>query len=161
MEDRTSPGLTHLKNGELHMVDVGDKPETDREATAEGTITMSRKAMDLIRNQGLKKGDLVTIAKVAGVLSSKKVPELIPLAHPIRITGINVDIKPLKNGFKVMSTIKTRDRTGVEMEAMTATAITLLTLYDMAKALDRAMEIGPIHLVAKSGGRSGKYVRKP
>lgn len=160
MEHKSVPGLTHLINGELHMVDVGGKPETEREARAEGTITMSRSAMNKIRTEGLKKGDLITIAKVAGVLASKKVPELVPLAHPIRITGIEIDIKPLRSGFKVTASVKTLDRTGVEMEAMTAVVVTLLTLYDMAKALDRAMEIGAVRLLSKSGGRSGKYVRK-
>ena len=160
-ESKTKAGsrLTHLKDGQLHMVDVGGKDETERVATAAGEITVSAAAMKTIRTEGLKKGDLITTAKVAGVLAAKKVPGLIPLAHPIRITGIDVDIKAVKTGFIVTATVKTLDRTGVEIEAMTAALVALLTIYDMAKAIDRTMEIGQVRLLKKSGGRSGTFVR--
>jgi len=151
--------LTHIKDGEINMVDVSAKVETARAASAEGIITISANAMKIIREEGLKKGDLIATAKLAGVLAAKKVPELIPLAHPIRLTGIDVSVEPIENGFRVVSTVKTNDRTGVEMEAVTAAAVALLTIYDMAKALDKGMEIGPVHLLSKSGGKSGPFKR--
>jgi len=142
------------------MVDVGGKAETERSATARGTITMSAGAMRTIRREGLKKGDLIATAKLAGILAAKKVPELIPLAHPIRLTGINVAVTPAARGFSVVATARTMDRTGVEMEAVTAAAVALLTLYDMAKALDKGMTIGPVVLLEKRGGKSGTYRRR-
>jgi len=159
MKNDDSAHLTHLRDGEINMVDVSKKAETARVASAEGTITISRDAMKVIREEGLKKGDLIATAKLAGVLAAKKVPELIPLAHPIRLTGIDISIEPVETGFRVVSTVKTNDRTGVEMEAVTAAAMALLTIYDMAKALDKGMEIGPVHLLSKSGGKSGSFKR--
>ncbi|MBI5529837.1 MAG: cyclic pyranopterin monophosphate synthase MoaC [Deltaproteobacteria bacterium] len=152
--------LTHLKKGEVHMVDVGAKAETERSATARGTITMSAAAMRTIRREGIKKGDLVATAKLAGILAAKRVPELIPLAHPIRLTGVEIEVSPTARGFSVVATARTMDRTGVEMEAVTAAAVALLTLYDMAKALDKGMMIGPVVLLEKRGGKSGTYRRR-
>jgi cyclic pyranopterin phosphate synthase len=149
--------MTHLRDGVIDMVDVTSKPETERAASARGQIIMSGSAMRTIRKEGLTKGDLFATAKLAGILAAKRVPELIPLAHPIRLTKIDVEIAPRKNGFSVKATVKTADRTGVELEAMTAAAVALLTIYDMAKALDRGMRVGPVTLESKSGGRSGNY----
>lgn len=149
--------LTHLKKGRIHMVDVGGKAESARVAVAGGTITISRAAMRTIRREGLKKGDLVSTAKLAGILAAKKVPELIPLAHPIRISSVEVAVTPRADGFSVTATVRTDDRTGVELEAMTAVAVALLVIYDMAKAIDRGMRVGPVRLLLKDGGKSGRF----
>ena len=152
--------LTHLRKGEIHMVDVSGKPETARTAVAGGVITISRAAMRTIRREGLKKGDLVATAKLAGILAAKRVPELIPLSHPIRLSSVDVQVRPRADGFAVTATVRTADRTGVELEAMTAATVALLVIYDMAKAIDRGMQVGPVRLLMKAGGKSGTWRRR-
>ncbi len=154
--------LTHLnKKGEAHMVDVGEKPVTEREAVAEGTIRMQPETLALILEGGHKKGDVLATARIAGILAAKKTAELIPLCHPIPVTAIEVELVPQPETSLVQcrATVRTQAQTGVEMEALTAVEIALLTVYDMCKAVDRGMEITDIRLVSKSGGRSGPWQR--
>jgi cyclic pyranopterin phosphate synthase len=141
------------------MVDVGDKPITDREAVARGTITMSREALRLIRRGEVKKGDPLQAARLAGILAAKQTSSLIPLCHPLPLTSVNVELTPTPRGYTIEARVRTTARTGVEMEALTAVAVAALTVYDMVKAVDRAMVIGDIRLMLKSGGRSGVYQR--
>jgi cyclic pyranopterin monophosphate synthase len=150
--------LTHLDEaGAAHMVDVGAKPATMRSATAEGRIQMSGQALDAIRAGTAKKGDVIAVARVAGIMAAKRTSELIPLCHPIALTAATVDFTLGANEIIATATTRTTGPTGVEMEALTAVSVALLTLYDMAKALDRSMTIGDIRLIAKSGGRSGDF----
>ena len=142
------------------MVDVGDKPVTNREAVARGTITMSRDALRLIRAGAVKKGDPLQAARLAGIMAAKKTSELIPLCHPLALTHVSVDLTATRTGYTIESRVRTSGQTGVEMEALTAVAVAALTLYDMVKAVDKGMEISDIHLAEKTGGRSGHYVRK-
>ncbi len=154
--------LTHLnKKGEAHMVDVGEKPVTEREAVAEGTIRMQPATLALIVTGGHQKGDVLATARIAGILAAKKTAELIPLCHPIPLTAIEVDLTPQADTSSVLAraTVRTQAQTGVEMEALTAVEIALLTIYDMCKAADRGMEITDIRLVSKRGGRSGPWRR--
>ena len=154
--------LTHFnQQGEAHMVDVGDKPVSHRVAVAEGTIHMQAETLDMILQGGHKKGDVLGIARVAGIMAAKKTAELIPLCHPITITHIGIEIEPQKkdNTIYCRATTETRNQTGVEMEALTAVQITLLTIYDMCKAVDRGMSISNIQLLEKSGGKSGYWKR--
>jgi len=156
--------LTHLnKQGEAHMVDVGGKPATEREAVAEGRIRMLPQTLALIVGGGHKKGDVLATARIAGILAAKKTAELIPLCHPIPITAIELDLEPQAATSSVYcrAAVRTQAPTGVEMEALTAVEIALLTVYDMCKAADRGMEIGGIRLVSKRGGRSGEWRRDP
>lgn len=151
-------GLTHLDaDGAARMVDVGDKPDTAREATATGRITMSPEAARAIRGGAVKKGDVLAVARVAGIMAAKKTSDLIPLCHPLPLTKVTLDLVVEVDGVVATATCATRGPTGVEMEALTAVSAALLTVYDMAKALDRGMEIGGVRLLAKSGGRSGDY----
>lgn len=151
-------GLTHLDaEGAARMVDVGDKPDTVREATATGRITMSAEAAQAIREGAVKKGDVLAVARVAGIMAAKKTSDLIPLCHPLPLTKVTLDLVVEDDGVTATATCATRGPTGVEMEALTAVSAALLTVYDMAKALDRGMEIGGVKLLAKSGGRSGDY----
>ena len=150
--------LTHLDDsGAAYMVDVADKPATAREAMAEGTISMSPEAFAAIRDGTTKKGDVLAVARVAGIMAAKKTSELIPLCHPIALSSVTVDFTMADNAILATATARTTGPTGVEMEALTAVSTALLTLYDMAKALDRGMMIGNIRLLAKSGGRSGNW----
>ena len=150
--------LTHLDDsGAAHMVDVAGKPATAREATAEGTITMSPEAFAAIRDGTTKKGDVLAVARVAGIMAAKKTSDLIPLCHPIALSSVTVDFTMADNAILATATARTTGPTGVEMEALTVVSTALLTLYDMAKALDRCMMIGNIRLLAKSGGRSGNW----
>ena len=154
--------LTHFnQQGEAHMVDVGDKPVSHRVAVAEGTIHMQPETLDLILQGKHKKGDVLGIARTAGIMAAKKTAELIPLCHPVSITSIKIELAPQKNNNAVYcrATTETRDRTGVEMEALTAIQITLLTIYDMCKAVDRGMTITDVRLLRKSGGKSGTWKR--
>jgi cyclic pyranopterin phosphate synthase len=139
------------------MVDVGEKPVTDREAIARGTIEMSSEARRLIRAGALKKGDPLQAARLAGIMAAKQTATLIPLCHPLPLTTVDVDLRPTARGYTVESRVRTRARTGVEMEALTAVAVAALTIYDMVKAVDKAMVIGGVRLVFKRGGRSGTY----
>ncbi len=156
-------GLTHFnQQGEAHMVDVGDKPATHRVAIATGRITMQADTLALIRQGGHKKGDVLGIARVAGIMAAKKTSELIPLCHPLALSHISIDLVPETDLHSVLCTVRveTTGQTGVEMEALTAVQISLLTIYDMCKAVDRGMTIDQIQLVEKSGGKSGLWQRK-
>jgi cyclic pyranopterin phosphate synthase len=151
-------GLTHLDaDGAARMVDVSAKAETAREATAAGRITMSAEAAAAIRGGAVKKGDVIAVARVAGIMAAKKTSDLIPLCHPLPISGVTLDLAVGDDGVTATATVRTTHTTGVEMEALTAVTVALLTVYDMAKALDRTMTIGEVRLIAKSGGRSGDY----
>jgi cyclic pyranopterin monophosphate synthase len=142
------------------MVDVGGKPVTNREARARGTITMSATALRLIRKGALAKGDPLQTARLAGIMAAKKTAELIPLCHPLALTHVSVELTAIRRGYRIEARVRTASQTGVEMEALTAVAVAALTVYDMAKAVDKEMVIGDIHLVEKKGGRSGHYRRK-
>jgi cyclic pyranopterin monophosphate synthase len=142
------------------MVDVGDKPITAREAVARGSITMSRQALRLIRTGAVKKGDPLQTARLAGILAAKQTSALIPLCHPLSLSSVNVELTPIARGYGIEARVRTTGQTGVEMEALTAVAVAALTVYDMVKAVDKAMVIGDIRLVYKSGGRSGTYIRR-
>lgn len=153
-----SGGLTHLdEDGAARMVDVSAKAETKREATAEGRILIAADALEAIRAGAVKKGDVLAVARVAGIMAAKKTAELIPLCHPLPITGVTLDLTIETDGISATATVGTTYGTGVEMEALTAVSVALLTIYDMAKALDRGMRIGDVRLLAKSGGRSGDW----
>jgi len=152
--------LTHIDQaGEAHMVDVGDKAETARSATAEGFVRMLPETLALIREGNAKKGDVIGTARLAGIIAAKKTSDLIPLCHPLMLTKVSVDISEDASlpGLRVTATAKLTGKTGVEMEALTAVSVTCLTIYDMAKAADKAMEIGGIRLLEKTGGKSGHY----
>lgn len=156
------PNLTHLTpDGSAHMVDVGAKPATLREATATGRIAMTAEAATAIRQATLKKGDALAVARIAGIMAAKKTSDLIPLCHPIPLTSVTIELTPNDTGVTATATARTTDRTGVEMEALTAVTTALLTVYDMAKAIDRGMTIERIRLLAKSGGKSGNWVAEP
>ena len=150
--------LTHVDaKGRIRMVDVGDKPVTDREAVARGSIAMSKDARTLIRSGGNKKGDPIQAARLAGIMAAKKTSELIPLCHPLNLSHVSVDLTPSRQGYDIEARVRISGQTGVEMEALTAVAVAALTLYDMVKAVDKSMVIGDIELIQKSGGRSGVY----
>jgi cyclic pyranopterin phosphate synthase len=151
-------GLTHLDaDGAARMVDVSDKAETVREAVAKGRISMSAEAAAAIRDGLVKKGDVLAVARVAGIMAAKRTSDLIPLCHPLPLSSVAIDLTPDASGVNATATAKTTGRTGVEMEALTAVSVALLTIYDMAKAMDKTMEIGAIRLVSKTGGKSGDY----
>src|SRR4051812_24436177 len=153
--------LSHVDaRGRVKMVDVGDKPVTNREAVARGTITMSREALRLIRSGAIKKGDPLQTARLAGILAAKQTSSLIPLCHPLPLSSVNVELKPQARGYEIEARVRTTSQTGVEMEALTAVAIAALTIYDMVKAVDKTMVIGDIRVMMKSGGRSGTYTRQ-
>lgn len=155
-------GLTHIgASGEASMVDVGAKAETDRTATAEGSVRMLPETLALIREGNAKKGDVIGAARIAGIMAAKRTAELIPLCHPLMLTKVAVEISEdsALPGLKVTATAKLSGKTGVEMEALTAVSVTCLTIYDMAKSVDKGMEISGIRLVEKTGGKSGTYRR--
>ncbi|MCD9147759.1 cyclic pyranopterin monophosphate synthase MoaC [Pseudophaeobacter flagellatus] len=152
--------LTHFDGkGDAHMVDVSDKAVTARIATATGQISMAPETFEIISQGKAKKGDVLSVARLAGIMGAKKTPELIPLCHPLPITKVAVELTldPALPGVQVTATVKTTGQTGVEMEALTAVSIACLTIYDMAKAVDKAMQIGSIRVVLKDGGKSGLY----
>ena len=152
--------LTHLgKRGQARMVDVSDKTATERVAVAQGRVVMSAKTLDLVLKGDAKKGDVLGAARIAGIMAAKKTHELIPLCHPLLLTKVSVDIEPdhALPGLKVTALARVTGKTGVEMEALTAASVACLTIYDMAKAVDRAMVISGIRLVEKTGGKSGDY----
>ncbi len=152
--------LTHLDNdGHATMVDVGDKPDTDRMAIAEGFIYVSATTLQLIRDGQMKKGDVFSIARIAGIMGAKQTSNLIPLCHPLPLTKVQVDIHidEEKTALHIIATTKTHGKTGVEMEALTAVSVACLTVYDMAKAVDREMRISDIRLLEKRGGQRGDY----
>jgi cyclic pyranopterin phosphate synthase len=153
--------LSHLDaKGKARMVDVGDKPVTAREALARGEITMSATALRLIRKGELAKGDPLQAARLAGIMAAKKTAALIPLCHPLPLTHVSVELTATRRGYRIEARVRTASQTGVEMEALTAVAVAALTVYDMAKAVDKEMVIGDICLIEKKGGRSGHYLRK-
>ena len=142
------------------MVDVGAKPVTSREAVARGSISMSAEARRLIRSGAIKKGDPLQTARLAGIMAAKQTAALIPLCHPLPLSGVDVELIPRARGYDIEARVRTSAQTGVEMEALTAVAVAALTIYDMVKAVDKAMVIGDIRLMFKSGGRTGTYRRK-
>jgi len=141
------------------MVDVSDKPVTARVAMATGYISMATQTFEIIAEGRAKKGDVLGVARLAGIMGAKKTPDLIPLCHPLPVTKVAVDLTldPDLPGVRITATVKTTGQTGVEMEALTAVSTAALTVYDMAKAVDKAMQIGGIHVVLKEGGKSGRY----
>lgn len=153
--------LTHFnQSGDAHMVDVGKKDVTHRVAKTSGRIVMEPETQKLILEGSHKKGDVLGIARVAGIMAAKKTADLIPLCHPLPITHIQIDLTPVEdNAIKCVVTVETDGKTGVEMEALTATQICLLTIYDMCKAIDRGMTIEDVCLLEKSGGKSGHWIR--
>ncbi len=153
--------LTHVKStGEARMVDIGQKGDTEREAVARGSITMQPSTLEQIRTAGLKKGDVLAAARIAGIMAAKKTPDLIPLCHPILISEVSVDFN-LSADDTIVITARARStgKTGVEMEALVAVSVAALTIYDMGKSVDRGMVINNIYLESKTGGKSGTYRR--
>lgn len=154
--------LTHFNTaGEAHMVDVGDKPETQRVALAEGVICMRPETLALIQAGGHKKGDVLGIARIAGIMAAKKTSELIPLCHPLALTSVelNFECQPQAHQVYCTARVKTTGPTGIEMEALTAVQVALLTIYDMCKAVDKGMTMQQIQLLEKTGGKSGTWTR--
>ena len=152
--------LTHIsKSGEAHMVDVGDKDDTTRIAEAESCVTMDAATLEAILQGDAKKGDVIGTARLAGIMAAKQTSTLIPLCHPLALTKVMIDITPDNDlpGLRIQTLAKVTGKTGVEMEALTAASVAALTIYDMAKAIDRAMVIGPTRLRSKSGGKSGDW----
>ncbi len=154
--------LTHLNaKGEARMVDVGQKGDTERQAVAVGSVRMQPATLSKIRQQELKKGDVLAVARVAGIMAAKKTPELIPLCHTILLSNVAVGFDFVGDDFiKITATASSTGRTGVEMEAMVAVAISALTIYDMCKAIDRGMTVEQVYLLSKHGGKSGRYLRE-
>lgn len=156
--------LTHFgPDGRARMVDVGGKDVTDRAALATGRISMAPETLDAALSRNTKKGDPISIAELAGIMGAKRTADLIPLCHPLPLTGVTIEIARADDGnaLTIMARVKTAGRTGVEMEALTAVTAACLTVYDMLKAIDKGMVIGDIKLLEKSGGRSGDYQRGP
>ncbi len=153
--------LTHIDNtGQAKMVDVGHKPDTERVAVARGAVLMQQETLQLILEGNIKKGDVLTVARIAGIMAAKRTSDLIPLCHPLSLSHLDVTCtpNPQNNRIDIEATARLRGKTGVEMEALTAVTVAGLTIYDMAKAVDRLMRITDIRLVAKSGGQSGDYI---
>ncbi|MBL9033125.1 MAG: cyclic pyranopterin monophosphate synthase MoaC [Rhodospirillaceae bacterium] len=153
-------GFTHFdEHGNARMVDVGAKEVTERVATARGAVLMQPATIALIRQGGIKKGDVLSVARLAGIMGAKKTPDLIPLCHPLALTSVAVDltVDEARNAIDITATCKLAGKTGVEMEALTAVSVAALTVYDMCKAVDKAMRLTDIRLVHKSGGKSGTY----
>jgi len=152
--------LSHIDaEGKAAMVDVSDKDVTEREATAVGSVIVAPETMRLIEDGAVKKGDVLSVARLAGIMGAKKTPELIPLCHPLALNAIDIELTldPARNAVDISATCRVAGRTGVEMEAMTAVAVAALTIYDMCKAVDRGIRLTDIRLTAKSGGRSGAW----
>ncbi len=150
--------LTHVdEGGAARMVDVGDKPVTERRATARGMLALSKETVALVRDGRTPKGDVLAAARIAGIMAAKRTSELIPLAHPLALTHASVDLALEDGGIAIEATVATAERTGVEMEALTAVTVAGLTLYDMLKSVERGARLTDVRLVAKSGGRSGEY----
>lgn len=152
--------LTHLDDeGRARMVDVAGKEATRREAEAEAIVSMAEATRDALFAGELPKGDAVAVARVAGIMAAKRTPDLIPLCHPLPLSHVAVDVERIDAGARVVATVATTAPTGVEMEAMTAAAVAAVTLYDMVKGVERGVEIGPVRLLRKTGGRSGEWRR--
>lgn len=161
MTEASEPdGLTHIDElGRARMVDVSEKPSTDREARAAGTVTMKPETLRLIRENGVAKGDVLAVARIAGILAAKRTDQLVPLCHGIPLSGVDLHFETRDDPARVeiSATVRTVARTGVEMEALTAVSVAALTIYDMCKSVDRAMVIGSVRLQHKSGGKSGRF----
>ena len=158
----TDQKLTHFdQQGHAIMVDVSNKAATKRAATAAGRVVMSESTCDLIRAGGFKKGDVLSIARLAGIMGAKRTPDLIPLCHPLMLTSVRVDLTLQARSVDIRAECQLTGQTGVEMEALTAVSIAALTVYDMCKAVDKAMVISDIRLLEKKGGRSGHYLAEP
>lgn len=151
------PHLTD--DGDVHMVDVSGKAVTDRVAVAEGVVNLRAETAEALFGGTLPKGDALASIRLAGIMGSKRTPDLIPLCHPILLSGVTVDVEQCAEGARITARVTTSGQTGVEMEAMTAVSVAALALYDMVKGVERAVEIGPIRLIHKSGGRSGEWNR--
>ena len=157
------PTFTHLdEKGNVRMVDVTDKASTVRTAVASGTISMQHETFDRIHDQTVKKGNVLETARIAGIMAAKRTSELIPMCHPLNITHVQIDFIPdtAANAIHIEATVRIKDQTGVEMEALTAVSVAALTIYDMCKSYDREMVISEICLIEKSGGKSGTYIRE-
>jgi cyclic pyranopterin phosphate synthase len=153
-------GFTHFDDkGQAHMVDVSDKDQTERLATARASITMQPETLALIQDGGIGKGDVLGVARLAGIMAAKRTPDLIPLCHPLALTKVSVELTcdADRNAVDIEATCKLKGRTGVEMEALTAASVAALTVYDMCKAVDRGMTVENVRLVHKSGGKSGEW----
>lgn len=156
----TEPRLTHLDAaGQARMVDVSAKEVSARTATAAGTVRLSPECVALLRSGDLPKGDVLAVARIAGIQGAKRTPELVPLCHPLMLSAVTVEVVVTDHGVDLTATVRTNDRTGVEMEALTAVSVAALTVVDMVKGVDRAAVIGEIRVLAKSGGRSGDWCR--
>jgi cyclic pyranopterin phosphate synthase len=152
--------LTHVdEHGAARMVDVGDKPVTARTASATGRVLVSGAVVELLRGEGVPKGDALAVARLAGIMGAKQTPALIPLCHPLAISGVTVDLVVTDESVDITATVRTTDRTGVEMEALTAVSVAALTVVDMVKAVDKAAVITDIRVETKTGGRSGPWTR--
>ncbi|MBL4614703.1 MAG: cyclic pyranopterin monophosphate synthase MoaC [Magnetovibrio sp.] len=152
--------FTHMdKDGNARMVDVGEKTITERSATAKGTVLMASETLAKIVERGFKKGDVLSVAQLAGIMGAKKTPDLIPLCHPLMLTSVKVELTPdaSRDAVDIQATCKLSGKTGVEMEALTAVTVAALTVYDMCKAVDKAMHITDVRLVHKAGGKSGEF----
>jgi cyclic pyranopterin monophosphate synthase len=153
--------LTHVdESGAARMVDVSDKDSTARTASATGKVLVSGEVVRLLRGEGVPKGDALGVARVAGILGAKRTPDLVPLCHPIAVSGVTVDLEVEDDGVLIRSSVRTTDRTGVEMEALTAVSVAALTVVDMVKAVDKAAVITDVRVESKSGGRSGTWQRE-
>ena len=152
--------FTHIdEDGNARMVDVGAKAATERTATAKGSVVMASETLQKIQDRGFKKGDVLSVAQLAGIMGAKKTPDLIPLCHPLMLTSVKVELNldPARNAVDIEATCKLSGQTGVEMEALTAVSVAALTVYDMCKAVDKAMRITDVRLVHKAGGKSGEF----
>lgn len=156
----TEPRLTHVdEQGAARMVDVSDKAVTARSATATGRVLVSAEVVGLLRGEGVPKGDALAVARLAGIMGAKQTPALIPLCHPLAISGVVVELEVADDAVEITATVRTTDRTGVEMEALTAVTVAALTVIDMVKAVDKAAVITDVRVEVKSGGRSGDWTR--
>src|ERR671911_1104523 len=155
-----SPGLTHVdETGAARMVDVSGKAVTARTATASGRVLVAPAVVALLRGEGVPKGDALAVARIAGIMGAKKTPDLIPLCHPLAISGVTVDLAVADDAVEIVATVRTSDRTGVEMEALTAVSVAALTVVDMVKAVDKAALISDVRIETKTGGKSGDWSR--
>ncbi len=155
------PRLTHVDDhGTARMVDVSGKDVTARAAVASGRVLVSSTVVGLLRGEGVPKGDALGVARVAGIMAAKKTPDLVPLCHPLAISGVGVDLIVVDDGIEIIATVRTTDRTGVEMEALTAVSVAALTVVDMVKAVDKGAVITDVRVESKSGGRSGDWRRR-
>ncbi|MFZ0141876.1 MAG: cyclic pyranopterin monophosphate synthase MoaC [Aeromicrobium sp.] len=153
--------LSHVdESGAARMVDVSDKPVTARSATARGRVEVSPRVVELLRGEGVPKGDALAVARIAGIMAAKRTPDLVPLCHPLAISGVEVGLDVVDDAVEISATVRTTDRTGVEMEALTSVTVAALTVIDMVKAVDKHARITDVEVVAKSGGRSGDWSRE-